>query len=66
MELKFDPGFRVIGEYFESNLLYQIEKQFDSKYSPIIPNPGANCSSTSDSTFEVKMTPFVFAVTEFH
>ena len=41
-EQKFDPGFRVIGEYL----------------SQITRNPLSNFSSASDSTFKVKMTPF--------
>ena len=42
----FDPGFRVIGEYL----------------SQITWNPGLNFSSTSDSTFTFKMTPFFHSV----
>ena len=55
-ELNFDPGFREIGEYLsEINLN---SSQLESKY--ITRNPGSNFSSTSDSTFQVKMTAFIF------
>ena len=64
-ELKFDPGFRVIGEYLSQiqidNLTLNIESIW-LKYSTITRNPGSNFSSASDSTFKVKMTPFLLSV----
>ena len=60
-ELKFDPGFQVIGEYlsqFDSllrdNLTQKLTLNNESillKYSPITWNPEFNFSSTSDSSF---------------
>ena len=44
---KIKPGFRVIGEYLRVKFYY-----------PIIRNLGSNFSSTSDSNYLVKMTPF--------
>ena len=35
MELKFDPGFRVIGEYWESHWP-SISSQFDSNILPLL------------------------------
>ena len=41
VELKFNPGFRVIGEYL-SQIYSQILSQFDLNYFPITQNPWLN------------------------
>ena len=51
---QFDYQYRV-------NLTLDIES-ISLKYSPITRNPGSNFSSATDSTFEVKMTPFFLSV----
>ena len=52
-ELKFDPWFRVIGEYLSQmdNLTLNIESIW-LKYSPITLKPGSNFSSASDGQFD--------------
>ena len=51
-----------LSRYWESiQLTLNIESLWH-KYSPITRNPGSNFSSASDSTFLVKMTPFLLSV----
>ena len=60
VELKFDPGFQVIGEYFS-----QIDSQYRINLTQILTNyseSGSNFSSTRDSTFQVKICPFFLSV----
>ena len=73
VELKFDPGFRVIGEYLSKiDSILRVNFKFNSQYLvnliPITRNSWSNFSSTRDSTLQVKMTPFfsVIILSIFH
>ena len=58
MELKFDPGFQVIGEYFESNWLSissQIDSQYRVKLTPNIESNWLSISSQLDSKYILQL-----------
>ena len=62
---KIQPGIPSNWKIFESNCIVNLSFIIESiwlRYPSITRNPGSNFSSTSDSTFYVKMTPFFLSV----